>query len=129
MADMNETPIGMIQWSEEIAQTIEPHVNALNDSITTLNNQWDIVSDTMREYKKLIIQMPDSNDKHSAQEQCDSALQSIGLTIDESVRESLGLIQMIGNMVFVLKPMPKHLRKTFNLMDSIRTTAMLDLER
>lgn len=137
---LNESPMPadasaqqMIQWSEEIAQTIEPHVNALNDSITTLNNQWNIVSDTMREYKKLIIQMPDSNDKHSAQEQCDSALQSIvlSLTIDESVRESLGLIQMIGNMVFVLKPMSQAFEKTFNLMDSIRTTAqeLLDLER
>ena len=87
----------------------------------------------MREYKKLIIQMPDSNDKHSAQEQCDSTLQSIvlSLTIDESVRESLGLIQMIGNMVFVLKPMSQAFEKTFNLMDSIRTTAqeLLDLER
>lgn len=115
----------MIQWSDDISQKIGPHVNTLNDSITMLGSQWTTVSNAMRTYKSLIMQMPDNDDKRSAQEQCDSALQSIVLsfTMSGNIREQLGLIRMIGNMVFVLRPMSQAFENTFNLMDSIRTTA------
>ena len=85
----------------------------------------------MRTYKSLIMQMPDGDEKRSAQEQCDSALQSIvlSLTMSGNIREQLGLMRMIGNMVFALRPMSQAFENTFNLMDSIRTTAqeLLDL--
>ena len=77
------------------------------------------------------MQMPDVDEKRSAQEQCDSALQSIvlSLTMSGNIREQLGLMRMIGNMVFALRPMSQAFENTFNLMDSIRTTAqeLLDL--
>lgn len=137
---LNDNPIPanasaqqMIQWSENIAQKIDSRVNSLNDSIATLDNQWTTVSDTMREYKSLVIQMPDDDEKRSAQEQCDSALQSIvlSLTISESTREQLSLMRTIGNMIFALRPMSQAFENTFNLMDSIRTTAqeLLDMGR
>ena len=121
----------MIQWSEDISRKIDPRVSTLNDSITMLGNQWHTVSDAMRTYKSLIMQMPDGDEKRSAQEQCDSALQSIvlSLTMSGNIREQLGLMRMIGNMVFALRPMSQAFENTFNLMDSIRTTAqeLLDL--
>ncbi len=123
----------MIQWSEDTSRKIDPLVNTLNDSVKNLDKQWGTVSDVMREYKSLIIQMPDSDAKRSMQEQCDSALQSIvlSLTISGNIREQLGLMRMLGNMVFALRPMSQAFENTFNLIDSIRTTAqeLLDMGR
>ena len=121
----------MIQWSDDISRKIDSRVSTLNDSITMLDSQWTTVSNAMRNCKSLIIQMPAGDEKRSAQEQCDSALQSIVLssTMSGNIREQLGLMRMIGNMVFALRPMSQAFENTFNLMDSIRTTAqeLLDL--
>lgn len=135
---LNDNPIPadasaqqMIQWSDDISRKIGPRVSTLNDSIAMLDSQWTTVSDAMHAYKSLIMQMPDGVEKRSMQEQCDSALRSIvlSLTISEGTREQLGLMRMIGNMVFALRPMSQAFENTFNLMDGIRTTAqeLLDL--
>lgn len=122
----------MIQWSENLVQQIEPQVNTLSDSVKSLGEQWDIFSNTMREYKRMVMQMPNNDAKQSLQEQRNESLQFIvlSLSISGSIRKQLDLMQMIGNIIFALRPMSLTFENTINLVDSIRTTSqeLLDVE-
>lgn len=125
------SPADMLQWGNDVAEMMKPHITAMNTAMDGMTTMWDETYKAMESYVQLIVDMPRGSARNSQIVTASTMLDSMmgTFTYSADVEQSLVVLRMMGNLMRQLKPLAQAFERAVNLSDNMKTMVGSLLDR